>query len=359
MNVITQADRPPDAAPPVSVAPSMRARRHSLIAQVARNLRRRCGVERGSPIVLAVSGGADSLALLITAAVMRSRRSEAIRPTVVHVDHRLRTDSEGDASHVASICGRFGLPFRLRAIEPAREPGNTCDAARRLRYRALADEARSVGAAAIAVAHHRDDQFETILMNLCRGCGIDGLGGMAWARPMTEIDPSLRLVRPLLNVGRDDCRSLCEAANVAWREDPSNKDLDRTRARLRHEVIPVLESLWPGAARRACRTASSLGALHAVVDARLDEAFGPAAIVRWPRAKLALLPPALLAAGLHRAVRHILEHDAGRDGLTRDHLLQVVDAIGDGSTEPRRFDWPAGMCARITTHEVTLEKTDT
>ena len=176
---------------------------------------------------------------------------------------------------------------------------------------------------------------------------------------MTEIDPSLRLVRPLLDVGRDDCRSLCEAANVAWREDPSNKDLDRTRARLRHEVIPVLESLWPGAARRCCLTASSLGALHTVVDARLDEAFGPAAIVRWPRAKLALLPPALLAAGLHRAARHILEHHAGRDALTRHHLMQAVEAIGDDSTEPRRFDWPAGMCARITTHEVTLEKIDT
>jgi len=331
---------------------SIAARRHPLIHRLASNLHARCGASEGARIVLGVSGGADSLALAIGAAVLARRRE--IDPMVVHVHHHLRPDADDDAHHVESVCRRLGLAVEVRDVHPACAGGNLSSAARDARYLALADAARESGAPFVAVAHHADDQFETILMALCRGSEA-ALAGMRWARPLTHCDQSVMLIRPLLDVSRQDCEALCEAAGVQWRMDPSNTDRSRARARLRAEVIPILENLWPGAAGRAVGSIQSMAEARQIIDDLLLNHFGPPAQPAWPREALAQLPPALLSAGLRRAALTILNQH-GADDLSRPHLDEVALAIRDQIRRPRRFALIGGLAVIVKAHEVTLSK---
>jgi len=210
-------------------------------------------------IVLAVSGGADSVALLLACLALQRRKKRASAPlaiAVAHVHHHLRDSADADAAWVTDLCRRLGVPSVVEHVRPASLKGNLAANARRLRYQALAEVAARVGAKFVAVAHHADDQLETMLMALCRGAGPRGLAGMRSARTFDGIT----IVRPLLHVRKRDCEDLCRKAGIAWREDPSNRDITRRRARLRRDVVPVLDELWPGAARRAARCA---GILHA------------------------------------------------------------------------------------------------
>jgi tRNA(Ile)-lysidine synthase len=118
----------------------------------------------------------------------------------------------------------------------------------------MASVAAKIGARHVLVAHHADDQLETMLMAMCRGAGPRGMAGMRPSRALGE----LALIRPLLYVRKSDCLEMCRRAGIQWREDASNTDVSRRRARLRRDVMPVLEELWPGAARRAARNARLL-----------------------------------------------------------------------------------------------------
>jgi tRNA(Ile)-lysidine synthase len=135
--------------------------------------------------------------------------------------------------------------------------GNVAANARRLRYKALAEVTGELGARHVAVAHHAEDQLETMLMAMCRGAGARGLAAMRSARRMNGVT----IVRPLLGVLKRDCEDMCRCAEVAWREDASNRDATRRRARLRRDVTPILEELWPGAARRAAACAKIIAQL--------------------------------------------------------------------------------------------------
>jgi len=239
--------------------------RQPLVAAVRRALRTECAIAAGARVVVAVSGGADSLALLLALAAMahRSRRSGAPSPIAVHVDHRLRAESAADARFVRREATRVGIPVEIVEIDVAearrRRSENLEAAARRLRYDALRDAALRHGCSAIVTAHHADDQLETIIMNLCRGCGPTALAGMPWRRPLLADEPDgIALVRPLLGSSRAECRALCRVAGRRWRHDATNDDVARTRARLRAEVLPVLDDLWPGCAVRASKAADLL-----------------------------------------------------------------------------------------------------
>ena len=198
---------------------------------------------------------------------MAGDRDAALRVVAAHINHGLRPGAEHDEAHVGRIAARLNIPFtcaRITLEQPAR--GNLYAAARAGRYEALSDIARRENARTVAVAHHADDQFETILMNLCRGCAIDAVSGMRWVRtlPRDHTAPDVdecRLIRPLLDLRATDCRELCAAAGVTWIDDPANRNRDRVRARLRQDVTPVLESLWPGAAVRAAATAAECAEL--------------------------------------------------------------------------------------------------
>jgi len=190
------------------------ARRHPLAAEVRRRLVRYAGVTGSARIVVGVSGGPDSIALLLTLLTIREQRASDVHPLpiVAHVNHHLRDDADDDADCVRSLADRFGVPFALRDIHPASEGENLAAAARTLRYAALADIAREHEAQIVAGAHHGEDQLESMLMALCRGSGLDGITAMAWSRPMHDDNSGVRLIRPLLASRKHDCESLCAAA---------------------------------------------------------------------------------------------------------------------------------------------------
>ncbi|MHC5004234.1 MAG: tRNA lysidine(34) synthetase TilS, partial [Planctomycetota bacterium] len=327
------------------------------VAVVRHRLERRCHVPVGARVVVGCSGGADSLALLLAAWALRQRRVRgrpALEPRIVHVHHHLRPEADEDARFVESVCRRFELPVEIEHVRPAGERGSRAAAARALRYNALARCARAARARFVLVAHHAEDQLETVLMALARGTGLDGLCGMDWAAPLPTDGPGtgLCLVRPLLDVRKRECESLCATAGLAWREDPGNRDPSQVRGRLRRDVLPVLEALWPDAAARVGGTADLVRAARDEVERLLASAFGPPGQRSWARSDLRGLSTAIVAAGLRRAALHA-SPDA-QDELGQRALLPAAEAVTDGVRRPREFAWPAGMCVRVTSREVVL-----
>jgi tRNA(Ile)-lysidine synthase len=257
------------------------------LARRVRQLRDRLGPRW----VVAVSGGGDSVALL------RALQETGLELSVAHLDHGARgVAGEEDARFVAELAERLGLPFDLGHWSPERAAHFEADA-RRARYAWLAEVARSRGASAVAVGHNRDDQAETILHRVLRGTGPRGLAGMPRTRLLAD---GVTLVRPLLGVGRVELRAYLESLGQPWREDATNVDLDRTRARVRHDLLPRLaREVNPSVAEALVRlgtlTRRAVAALDEYVKLLASNAIrpGPAGTVALDRAALAALSPHL------------------------------------------------------------------
>ncbi len=188
----------------------------------------------GAGVVVAVSGGGDSVGLL---RILHALAPEVgLELTVAHLDHGARPESAADARFVAELAAALDLPFALGHWAPRRSSHFEADA-RTARYDWLAQVAREQGASAIAVGHTRDDQAETILHRIVRGTGLRGLSGMPSRR---RLSGSLTLVRPLLVTTRAEIRAYLAALDQPYREDPTNTDTARTRARIRHNLLPRL-----------------------------------------------------------------------------------------------------------------------
>ena len=192
-------------------------------------------------VMLGVSGGPDSLALLVLA--------HAARPGAViaaTVDHRLRRESRAEARMVARVCERLGVPHAVLDVDVADDPAGLQAAARVARYDALARHARDHDARFLATAHHLDDQAETVLMRLARGSGVTGLSGVRRIRPL-ERAPDIILIRPLLDWRKAELEEVAGAARLQPVRDPSNDDprFDRTRVRT------MLAQGWPRPERLA------------------------------------------------------------------------------------------------------------
>lgn len=198
-------------------------------------------VSSGSRIGLAVSGGADSMAMLYILSELRP----ASDLFVLHVDHRLRPDSHLDAEFVVAASSELGIESSVLTGEDC-GPGEA--AARNLRYSLLDSAASDLGLDWIATAHTRDDQAETVLARLMRGAGAKGLSGIPSTRG--------RYVRPLLEVARQDLRDYLESRGLVWRQDPTNEDATFERNWIRSVVLPELEARRPGVAERVARHAS-------------------------------------------------------------------------------------------------------
>ncbi len=237
---------PPSATNPLDV----------LADAVARGARA-LAIPDDAHLVLAVSGGADSMALLHGAA----RTTSGWHLTVAHLDHALRPDSAADATFVTDVAAALGLPAvvaRTDVAALARAEGRSLeDAGREARYRFLAQVAGDDGM--IATAHTVDDVAETVLINLLRGSGLAGAAGIPARRG--------NVVRPLLTERRAALRDALGAAGIAYLHDPSNADPSFLRNRVRAEVLPVLESLRPGAVDALTRFAGLAADDDALLDA--------------------------------------------------------------------------------------------
>jgi tRNA(Ile)-lysidine synthase len=253
----------------------------------------------GEPIVVAFSGGPDSLALLLAAKRLAPTLGVAV--VAAHVDHRLDPGSPARAEGARRLAAQVDVPFRL-LVAPAgfAAAGESREAAaRRVRYRLLDELRRELGARWLLTAHHADDQTETVLLRLAHGSGLAGLAGMT-ARYGS-------VLRPLLPLSRRDLRAAIAATDLLPLEDPTNRDLSLPRNRLRHLLLPALGD---DVAAHALGLAAAAGALTTGIERRLlellpglaggDEPFAPP---RVPIDLLRRLPAELLPwalALLHR-----------------------------------------------------------
>ncbi|MBY0380823.1 MAG: tRNA lysidine(34) synthetase TilS [Xanthobacteraceae bacterium] len=222
------------------------------------------GWKRLPALVLAVSGGPDSMALLWLAARWRRALKNGPELTAVTVDHGLRPESAAEARQVKQLASSLGIVHRTARWRGDKPASGLPEAARNARYDLLARAARSLSAPAIATAHTQDDQAETVLMRLSRGSGIAGLAGMArWSKR-----EDIALLRPLLDVPKDRLVATLRRASISYADDPTNSDAAYTRPRLR-ALMPALAAEGADArnlARLAARLARANAALELMTD---------------------------------------------------------------------------------------------
>ena len=247
----------------------------------------------GGRCLVAVSGGADSVALLGMMRILRDR-GEA-DPLAVHVNHGLRGEaSDGDERFVADLCRAWDLPLRISRLTLERTDENT---AREGRYEAFFRIMEEERISTLVLAHQLNDQAETWMMRLLRGAGPEGLGGMS-AR---EERNGKILLRPLLGIFGAELREALRAERISWREDESNGDRRYFRNRIRLDLMPALEEMAPGASSRIARTAAATAlenrAMEQAAEKLLAESERPGGLAAAP---LAAAPEALRRRALRR-----------------------------------------------------------
>lgn len=284
-----------------------------------RLIRSRKLVAPGDKVLLALSGGADSTALLCLFLEIRSQLD--LELAGAHLNHGLRgKESEADAEFVHSLAADYHLPCVVEELSPGERPkgGNAEARAREQRYRFLQRIGDSLGAHRIALGHTRNDQAETVLLRLLRGSGSLGLAAI----PVSRGD---RFIRPLLSIEREDLRTYLRSRGVGWREDSSNRDLRFARNKVRHELIPWLEkSFNPAIVEVLARTAENLRgdaeSLEWLVGDLAARHADPAdARLGWRRSWLNTLPPGLRS--------HLVRHALGVLHPGERVLKKQVDAI--------------------------------
>ncbi len=259
------------------------------------------------PVVVGVSGGADSLCTL------DCLRRLGYRCLVAHLDHGLRQSSAAEAERVGELAAEFGLEFVSHRVELSQAPGSLEEAARLARYRFLASAAHSHEIDTIAVGHTADDQAETVLMHLLRGAGPSGLRGML---PLTRLGEwvgvdsgsGLRLIRPLLEQDRSTTEQYCAQHGLEVIADESNLDPSLFRNRLRHELLPELRSYNPEIKQVLSRTAKVMAGEAALIDELVGRRWSEWArragkqALALRRGPLEAAPVALRRAALRRAI---------------------------------------------------------
>jgi len=240
-----------------------------MLRRIEQTIRERKLIRNGMHIVAAVSGGADSVAMLH--ALVELHRGLGFKLTVLHVDHRLRgRSSTADAAFVSRLCRKLDVRCMVVRRDVAREKTKTGVSIEMAARDARLEEFRRVGkkikAHAVATAHHADDQAETVLMRLLAGSGLDGLAGMDY---VSEPLPGLMVIRPMLDVTRGQIQSYLRERKAVWREDASNKSIVFRRNRIRHEILPYLRrQVYAGVDQVLVRLSGLVRAENEILHAR-------------------------------------------------------------------------------------------
>lgn len=293
------------------------------VADARRAVRTALEVHDADRVIVAVSGGADSLALLASATFEAASPRNPSSPSIigVTVDHGLQEESAATAARVVAQMAALGADetatIRVRVDVNA---GGVEAGARLARYAALAEFALRVDATVVLLGHTRDDQAETVLMGLTRGSGGRSMAGMR-----TDFDQDgVTFVRPFLDITRAQTEGVCRALGLDWWEDPHNRDQRFVRARLRHVVLPLLEAeLGPGFADALARTAS---ALRVDMDALDDLAEDWRSTHALEAGALAALPAAIRTRVLRAAA---VAAGALDSELSREHVLAIDSLVTD------------------------------
>lgn len=334
---------------------------HRFVVATRAAIRRADLLPETGTVVVACSGGADSLALL---AALRDlcggpgTSFPAVRLHVAHLDHGLRGErGAADAEFVRGVAAAWGLPATIGGVGPAERAawrGSVEAAARQARYRFLRGVARDSGAAAIALGHTADDQAETVLLHLVRGSGLDGLAGM---RPRAG-----DLVRPLLDLWRRDTEAFCRARGLDYREDETNRDPRFLRNRVRHELLPLLATYQPRIRETLARNAPILARDAAYLDAAAADALLRTQVpavgdeaAALDRQALRDLPSALRARVLRRAI--LTAGSADPDAhLDVDSVIRLERVALDRNGARRTVELSTGAVATVERARVAIRR---
>ncbi len=299
-----------------------RAKLLPLEAFVLRTIRKYGMVRPGDHVLVGVSGGADSTALLFC--LHRLAHRLGISLSVAHLNHGLRgAESDADESFVRNLSARLGLPFHSETLAgnalQSKARGNLEEAARNARYDFLKRASRLAGASRIAIGHSRNDQAETFLLRLFRGSGMEGLAAI---HPVVEG----AIIRPLLECGRPDILEYLETRGIEYREDSSNRDLRFRRNRLRLEWIPYLEKHFnPRLVQALAREAERARETSGLLDQLAAKEYGNLRIEH----EHGILLPAKDVNGLPAAIRNLVLRMALREargslrGIASCHVEQI------------------------------------
>jgi tRNA(Ile)-lysidine synthase len=288
--------------------------------------------------LVACSGGADSSALALALAAASDNL------VIAHIVHDLRPepDSLADRDAVRGLADSLGVAFVEGRAKARGANDNLESAARRARYIELARLARESACSYVAVAHHADDQLETMLMRLLRGSGPRGLAAMRASRPLAR-EPGILLLRPMLGITRADTEAICRSCGWEWRQDATNADTSRLRAAVRAGAAANLRALNPRAGLKAVEAAELLAGAAAVVASRARallakaETDGPRdSALAWPRAELREEPSVVLGELLRESLRALGVGDE-IDRVPSRAIARAVDAIKGQPTRPRTF----------------------
>lgn len=316
----------------------------------------------GATIVVAVSGGPDSLCLLhLLGRIATERR---LRLHVAHLDHRLRPDSAADAAFVVQIAAEWQIPVSVEQADVgmiARERrAGIEETARAIRSRFLLETALEIGADAIALGHTADDQAETVVLRLLRGAGPSGLAAMRPKRPADEysgVSPQVMLIRPLLETSRAEVETYCTEQQLTPRYDSSNESPIFTRNRVRGYIIPLLKTYNPAIVATLGRTAR--------ICAEEDELLSELAEQVW--ASIAQTDANSVTFDrqrwqqLHRAIQRRLIRKAAQTldtaaELEAKHIDAILAAIADNR---RRVQLPRGLWFVIGRTQLKLSRAET
>lgn len=309
-------------------------------------------------LVLAVSGGPDSTALMVLAARWRDSLSRKPKLVAVTIDHGLRKESKREAADVARLARRLKIAHRTLRWNGRKPATGLQEAARAARYRLLGDAARKAGAAHIVTAHTLDDQAETVLIRMTRGSGLTGLGAMAPFAPLPRDDgDAITLIRPLLDVAKARLIATLHAAKIPFADDPSNRDPRFTRARLRSLMNTLAEEGLN--ARRFAQLARRLKRAESAIEAAVDRAMAelavdlPSGAIVFEARRFGALPAEIALRLLGRAVTKV--GDEGPVELGKlESLKFVLDSAQNTGERFRRT--LAGAVVTLQGQQLTVER---
>ena len=313
-----------------------------MLESIETTLREQCGLVRDRLIIAGVSGGPDSLCLLD---ILRRAGYPLI---VAHFNHQLRPESDVDANMVEQTAARLMIPSIVDGADVRayadQESLSIEEAARILRYRFMFGLARQRNAQAVAVGHTADDQVETVLMHVLRGSGLSGLKGMSFRSVLKTFDTKIPVVRPLLDTWREETVVYCAANGLRPHYDPSNDSLNFLRNRMRHLLIPNLETYNPKFREAILRMTQSLKADHAFMTEAVDSAWWDCVtnvnqeVVTFDMDQITHRPLGLQRNLIRKAIQHL------RPGQEANYAaLERASTFINDPDHPPRVDLKGGL----------------
>ena len=314
---------------------------------------------KGDSVVMGISGGADSVAMLLAFSALQ--KEYALSLYAVHVNHGIREEADLDADYVRGLCEIYGIPFYLFTEDVkkmAKEQKKTVEEmGREYRYHCFYEVMEREGAKSLATAHHRGDQAETVLFHMIRGTDLSGMSGI---RPVSERDTDfgrIRIVRPLLSCGKSELTAWLISNGVTWREDATNQDNTYVRNRLRNEVLPMLEEINGKAGEHIADLAGIMWEYEAYFWNRVSEYMENFVIcideysIQTDRTKLLQQEKVLTRAVIYEMLSMVGKEK--RD-FTKEHILAVYQLLSNQSG--KKIMLPNGIEAVLSYEKLIIRK---